>query len=68
MPDPNLLRVVLILFVVGAISLRVLAARRPKARTGARLGSLALVVILAVVLGLLAWSVVGTYVGRLPHD
>jgi hypothetical protein len=67
MPDPNLLRVVLILVVVGAISLRVLAARRPTARTGARLGSLGLVAILVVIIGLLAWSVVGAYVGRLPH-
>ena len=67
MPDPNVLRVVLILFVVGAIALRVLAARRPKAMTGAGLGSLALVVIMATVIALLAWYVVSGYVGRLPH-
>jgi hypothetical protein len=67
MPDPNVLRIVLILFVVGAIMLRVLAASRPKARNSARLGSLVPVVILALVVGLLAWSVVGSYVGRLPH-
>ena len=65
MPDPNTLGIVLIAIAVGAIVLRVVAFRSPNRRGSAAIATLVLFAILALVLGLFAWSVVGSYVGGL---
>jgi uncharacterized membrane protein len=68
MPDPTAFRILLIAVAIGAIVLRVLAFRSPARRGSATVATLVLFAVLALSLGLFAWSVVGTYVDRLPHD
>ncbi len=66
MLDANTLRILLIAIAVGVIGLRVLAFRSPQRRGSASIATIALFAILALVLGLFAWSVVGAYIGGLP--
>jgi len=66
MPDPNTLGIILIAIAVGAIVLRLVAFRSPNRRGSAAIATLVLFAILALVLGLFAWSVVGGYIGGLP--
>jgi uncharacterized membrane protein len=68
MLDPNTLGIVLIAVAIGAIVLRVIAFRSPQRRGSAVVATLVLFAVLVLVLGLFAWSVVGAYVGGLPHD
>ena len=68
MPDPTVLRSILIAIAIAAIVLRVVAFRGPGRRGSATVATLVLFAILALSLGLFAWSVVGAYVDRLPHD
>jgi uncharacterized membrane protein len=63
MPDPNTLRILLIAVAVGAIFLRVVAFRSPARRGSALIATVALFAVLALVLGLFVWSMVGAYVG-----
>jgi hypothetical protein len=65
-PDPNTLGIVLIAIAVGAIVLRLVAFRSPNRRGSAVIATLVLFAILALVLGLFAWSVVGGYISGLP--
>jgi hypothetical protein len=66
MPDPNTLGIILIAVAVGATALRVIAFRSPKRRGSAAVATLVLFAILAVVLGLFAWSMVRGYIGGIP--
>ncbi len=66
MPDPNALGIILIAVAVSATALRVIAYRSPNRRGSAAAATLVLFAILAVVLGLFAWSMVGGYIGGLP--
>jgi hypothetical protein len=66
MPDANTLGIILIAVAVAAFALRVVAIRRPELRTWATVASIIVFAILALVLGLFAWSVVGAYVGGIP--
>ena len=66
MPDPNTLGIILIAVAVGAIVLRVVAFRSPNRRGSAAVATLVLFAILAVVLGLFAWSMVRGYIGGIP--
>jgi uncharacterized membrane protein len=68
MADPGTLRILLIAIAVGAIVLRVVAFRSPARRGSAVIATIALFAVLALVLGLFAWSVVAAYIGGLPHD
>jgi uncharacterized membrane protein len=63
MLDPGTLRILLIAIAVGAIVLRVVAFRSPARRGSAVIATLALFAVLALVLGLFVWSMVGAYVG-----
>jgi uncharacterized membrane protein len=66
MLDPNTLGIILIAVAVGAIVLRVIAFRSPNRRGAAIVATLVVFAILALVLGLFAWSVVGGYISGLP--
>jgi hypothetical protein len=66
MPDPNTLGVILIAVAAGALILRLLAARSSRLRPWAMIGTLAILGVLVLVIGLVAWSVVRAYVGALP--
>lgn len=68
MLDPTTLRILLIAVAVGAIVLRVVAFRSRGRRGSAVIATIVLFAILALVLGLFAWSVVAAYIGGLPHD
>jgi hypothetical protein len=63
MLDPSTLRVLLIAIAVGAIVLRVVAFRSPARSGSAVIATIALFVVLALVLGLFVWSMVGAYIG-----
>ena len=66
MLDPSTLRILLIAIAVGAIVLRVVAFRSPARRGGsAVIATVALFAVLALVLGLFVWSMVGAYIGAL---
>ena len=65
MPDPNTIGIILITVAIGAIVLRVVAFRSPDRRGSATVVTLVLFAILALALGLFAWSVVSGYVGAL---
>ena len=65
MPDPTILGIILIAVAVGAIVLRVVAFRSPQRRASSAVATLVLFAILALVLGLFAWAVVGSYIGAL---
>ena len=67
MPDPNTIGIALITMAVGTFVLRLVAARRPALRPWATLATLVMLVVLVLVIGLLAWSVVGSYADRLPN-
>lgn len=67
MPDPSILRIVLIAVAVGAIVLRVVAFRSPARGSSAVIATIALFVVLAVVLGLFVWSMVGAYIGAVGN-
>lgn len=67
MPDPSILRIVLIAVAVGAIVLRVVAFRSPARGGSAVIATIALFVVLAVVLGLFVWSMVGAYIGAVGN-
>lgn len=64
--DPNTLGIILISVAVGAIVLRVVVFRSPNRRGSAVVATLVVFAILALVLGLFAWSVVGAYLGGIP--
>ena len=66
MLDPNTLGIILIAVAAGAIVLRVVAFRSPNRRGSAVVATLVVFAILALVLGLFAWSVVRGYIGGLP--
>ncbi len=63
MLDPSTLRILLIAIAVGAIVLRVVAFRSPARRGSAVIATIALFAVLALVLGLFVWSMVGAYIG-----
>ena len=63
MLDPSALRILLIAIAVGAIVLRVVAFRSPARRGSAVIATIALFAVLALVLGLFVWSMVGAYIG-----
>jgi uncharacterized membrane protein YqjE len=65
MLDPSILRILLIAIAVGAIVLRVVAFRSPARRGSAVIATVALFAVLALVLGLFVWSMVGAYIGAL---
>ena len=65
MPDASTLRIVLIAIAVGAIVLRVVAFRSPARSGSAVIATVALFAVLALVLGLFVWSMVGAYIGAL---
>jgi uncharacterized membrane protein len=65
MLDPSTLRILLIAIAVGAIVLRVVAFRSPARRGSTVIATVALFAILALVLGLFVWSMVGAYIGAL---
>jgi uncharacterized membrane protein YidH (DUF202 family) len=67
MPDPTALGIILIAVAVGAMVLRVVAFRSPNRRGSAAVATLVVFAILAVVLGLFAWSVVRGYIEGLPN-
>lgn len=64
--DANTIGIIFIGVAVGAIVLRLVAIRQPEHRTAVNVATLAMFAILVLVIGLLAWSVVGAYVGGLP--
>jgi len=63
MLDPDAFRIVLIAVAVGAIVLRIVAFRSPQRRGSAAIATIALFAILALVVGLFVWSMVGAYIG-----
>jgi hypothetical protein len=63
MPDPTAFRILLIAVAVGAIVLRLLAFRSPARRGSTLVATIAMFAVLALVLGLLVWSMVGAYLG-----
>jgi hypothetical protein len=63
MLDPSTLWILLIAIAVGAIVLRVVAFRGPARRGSAVIATTALFAVLALVLGLFVWSMVGAYLG-----
>jgi hypothetical protein len=65
MLDPGTLRILLIAIAVGAIVLRVVAFRSPTRRGSSVIATIALFAVLALVLGLFVWSMVGAYIGAL---
>jgi len=65
MLDPGTLRILLIAIAVGAIVLRVVAFRSPARRGSSVIATVALFAVLALVLGLFVWSMVGAYIGAL---
>jgi hypothetical protein len=67
MPDPSTLRMLLIAIAVGAIVLRVVAFRSSARRGSAVIATIALFAVLAFVLGLLMWSMVGAYIGAVGN-
>jgi hypothetical protein len=67
MPDPSILRIVLVAVAVGAIVLRVVAFRSPARGGSAVIATIALFAVLAVVLGLFVWSMVGAYIGAVAN-
>ncbi len=66
MLDPNTFGIILIAVAVGAFVLRVVAFRSPNRRGSAAIATLVLLAILALVLGLFTWAMVGGYIGGLP--
>ncbi len=66
MLDANTLGIILIAVAVGAFVLRVVAFRSPNRRGSAAIATLVLLAILALVLGLFTWTMVGGYIGGLP--
>ena len=68
MPDPRLIQILLIGVAVGVLILRVLAFRGPKRRGAGPGGAVVIyIAILALVVGVLAWSVVNAYIGAFPR-
>jgi hypothetical protein len=67
MPDPSALRILLIAIAIGAIVLRVVAFRSPTRPGSAVIATIALFGVLAVVLGLFVWSMVGAYIGAVGN-
>jgi hypothetical protein len=65
MLDPNTFGILLIAVAVGAFVLRVVAFRSPGRRASSGIATLAIMAILALVVGLFAWSMVGAYIGGL---
>jgi hypothetical protein len=66
MLSANAIGIIFIAVAVGAFVLRLVAIRRPQHRTAVNVATLVMFTLLALVIGLLAWSVVGAYVGGLP--
>ena len=67
MLDPGTLRILLIAIAVGAIVLRVVAFRSPARGGSAVIATVALFAVLALVLGLFVWSMVGAYIGAVGN-
>jgi hypothetical protein len=67
LPEPTIVGIALIAMAVGAFVLRLVAARQPALRPWATLATLVMLAVLVLVIGLLAWSVVGSYADRLPN-
>jgi uncharacterized membrane protein len=67
MLDPGTLRILLIAIAVGAIVLRVVAFRSPVRGGSAVIATIALFAVLALVLGLFVWSMVGAYIGAVGN-
>jgi hypothetical protein len=67
MLDPGTLRILLIAIAVGAIVLRVVAFRSSTRRGSAVIATVALFGVLALVLGLFVWSMVGAYIGAVRN-
>lgn len=65
MLDPSTVRILLVAIAVGAIVLRVVAFRGPARAGSAVIATVALFAVLALVLGLFVWSMVGAYIGAL---
>jgi uncharacterized membrane protein len=65
--DPGTLRILLIAIAVGAIVLRLVAFRSPARRGSAVIATIALFAVLALVLGLFVWSMVGAYFGAVGN-
>jgi uncharacterized membrane protein len=63
MLDSATLRILLIAIAVGAIVLRAVAFRSPARSGSALIATVALFAVLALVLGLFVWSMVGAYIG-----
>jgi uncharacterized membrane protein len=67
MLDPGTLRILLIAIAVSAIVMRVVAFRSPARRGSAVIATVALFAVLALVLGLFVWSMVGAYIGAVGN-
>jgi hypothetical protein len=67
MLDPSALRILLIAVAFGAIVLRVVAFRSSTRRGSALIATIVLFAVLALVLGLFVWSMVGAYLGAVGN-
>jgi hypothetical protein len=67
MLDPGTLRILLIAIALGAIVLRVVAFRSSARGGSAVIATIALFAVLALVLGLFVWSMVGAYIGAVGN-
>ena len=68
MLDPRLIQIVLIAVAVSVLILRLVAFRGPKRRNAGPGGAVVIyIAILALVVGVLAWTVVNAYIGAFPR-